>query len=226
MREDTTPTPTYTHPPTDPIPALGDEQLGRDAAPGQHQSQAGQTQQMPPGPQADEPFGGPAGQAPAGEPFGAPGDPEPAPFDRPDSDLDADSGRDGPRGGFEEPRDTDPVPPATGPAGLDTTPDTTPGTAPDKAEDTGAVLFGGDEVERFRDRWRELQADFVDDPMQAVQGADQLIDEVMRTLTDIFAQHKQELESEWQGGGTAGETEELRVALRRYRSFFDQLLNA
>jgi hypothetical protein len=92
-------------------------------------------------------------------------------------------------------------------------------------EDIGAVLFGGDDVERFRGRWRDLQADFVDDPTQAVQGADELVGEVMRTLNEIFAEHKHELEGQWQGGGS-GETEELRVAMRRYRSFFDQLLDA
>jgi len=92
-------------------------------------------------------------------------------------------------------------------------------------EDTGAVLFGDDQVDKFRNRWRELQADFVDDPMRAVRGADELVDEVMRTLSEIFAEHKTELRGQWQGDGP-GETEELRVALRRYRSFFDQLLNA
>jgi len=92
------------------------------------------------------------------------------------------------------------------------------------AEDSGAVLFGDDVVERFRLRWREVQADFVDDPARAVQGADGLVDEVLRALTEVFAAHKRDLEDQWRGGGT-GETEELRVALRSYRSFFDRLLN-
>jgi hypothetical protein len=93
----------------------------------------------------------------------------------------------------------------------------------DRAEaDTGAVLFGRDEVEGFRLRWRDLQADFVDDPARAVQGADQLVDEVLRALAEVYAAHKRELEDQW--GGGAGGTEELRVALRGYRSFFDRLL--
>lgn len=91
--------------------------------------------------------------------------------------------------------------------------------------DAGAVLFGGAGAERFREQWRELQAEFVDDPMTAVQGADRLVDEVLRALSESFAAHKHELESQWQGGGT-GETEELRQAMRRYRSFLDQLLDA
>ncbi|HEV7650938.1 MAG TPA: hypothetical protein VGP26_22560 [Actinophytocola sp.] len=89
-------------------------------------------------------------------------------------------------------------------------------------EDSGAVLFGGVEVERFRGQWRDLQAGFVDNPAEAVQSADRLVDEVLQALTEVFNAHKQELETQWQGG----ETEELRVAMRRYRSFFDQLLNA
>jgi hypothetical protein len=88
--------------------------------------------------------------------------------------------------------------------------------------DSGEVLFGAADVQRFRARWRELQADFVDDPQQAVQGADDLVGEVMRALTEIVADHKRRLEGEWRDG--AGETEELRVALRRYRAFLDQLL--
>ena len=86
------------------------------------------------------------------------------------------------------------------------------------------ILFGDDVVERFRLRWREVQADFVDDPARAVQGADGLVDEVLRALTEVFAAHKRDLEDQWRGGGT-GETEELRVALRSYRSFFDRLLD-
>ena len=93
------------------------------------------------------------------------------------------------------------------------------------AEGTGAVLFGGAEAERFRLRWRDLQADFVDDPARAVQGADELVDEVLAALTEVFAAHKRELEEQWHGGGS-GQTEELRVALRGYRSFFDQLLKS
>ncbi len=139
-----------------------------------------------------------------------PPDPEPAPFDRPEPDL---------------AQPAEPGLAASGPAEPDfaATPAATPQAR--NGEDTGAVLFGGAEVEQFRARWRELQADFVDDPMKAVQGADQLVDELTRALAEIFAEHKRDLEQQWQGGGS-GETEELRVALRRYRSFFDQLLDA
>ncbi len=78
-------------------------------------------------------------------------------------------------------------------------------------------LFAGDFAERLRARWRELQADFVDDPQRAVREADEVVDEVMRTI----AEHRQRLVGEWQGHT---DTEHLRLALREYRSFFDRLL--
>lgn len=82
------------------------------------------------------------------------------------------------------------------------------------------VVFADGDATRFRNRWRELQADFVDDPTQAVRGADELVDEVMREL----AERKHVLEERWRDG--VDDTEELRVAMREYRSFFNQLLNA
>ncbi|GAB1516109.1 hypothetical protein [Actinophytocola sp. KF-1] len=78
-------------------------------------------------------------------------------------------------------------------------------------------LFGGDTAERLRTRWRELQADFVDDPQRAVREADEVVDEVVRTITD----HRARLAGEWQGHT---DTEHLRLALREYRSFIDRLL--
>jgi hypothetical protein len=119
---------------------------------------------------------------------------------------------------------TDPIPPPVEDAGHAPVRAANTGDVKDSG-DAGAVLFGGAGSERFREQWRELQAEFVDDPMTAVQGADRLVGDVLRTLSETFAAHKHELEAQWQGGGT-GETEELRVAMRRYRSFLDQLLHA
>jgi hypothetical protein len=92
-------------------------------------------------------------------------------------------------------------------------------------EPTSAPLFDGNEAERFRMRWVELQASFVDEPQTAVRQADELVAEVMQTLAATFAENKRDLESQWQREGQA-DTEDLRLALRRYRSFFDQLLRA
>ncbi|PRY30321.1 hypothetical protein [Umezawaea tangerina] len=87
-----------------------------------------------------------------------------------------------------------------------------------------ATLFTGEEVDRFRTEWRGLQADFVDSPRDAVQHADELVAQVMQSLATTFADHKRSLEGQWSAGEEV-QTEELRVALRQYRAFFDKLLN-
>ncbi len=84
------------------------------------------------------------------------------------------------------------------------------------------ALIDEEKVTGFRDRWQSVQVGFVDDPKQAVRQADELVAGVISALATTFAEHKSELESQWQQGEPA--TEELRIALRRYRSFFDQLL--
>jgi hypothetical protein len=83
-------------------------------------------------------------------------------------------------------------------------------------------LIDEEKVTGFRDRWQNVQTGFVDDPKQAVHEADELVAAVISALATTFAEHKSELEGQWQQGEPA--TEELRIALRRYRSFFDQLL--
>ncbi|HEU5473842.1 MAG TPA: hypothetical protein VFV67_24620 [Actinophytocola sp.] len=85
-------------------------------------------------------------------------------------------------------------------------------------------MFQADQVERFRTEWQQVQINFVDDPREAVQSADHLVAEVMQTLASTFSAHKGELEGQWQQGAEV-QTEELRVALRRYRTFFNRLLD-
>jgi len=85
------------------------------------------------------------------------------------------------------------------------------------------VLFDEADATRFRTRWSEVQAGFVDDPKQAVQDADVLVAELMQSVASAFSQRKHLLEEQWQQGSHA-ETEDLRLALRGYRSFLDQLL--
>jgi hypothetical protein len=76
----------------------------------------------------------------------------------------------------------------------------------------------------LRERWTDVQAGFVDEPKSAVEQADALVAEVMKRLADSFATERQALEQQWSRGDDAS-TEDLRVALRRYRSFFDRLLS-
>lgn len=86
-----------------------------------------------------------------------------------------------------------------------------------------APLFAASDVEGLRTRWMQLQAAFVDDPRDAVQQADQLVAEVIQNLAAMFNASKRELEGQWRREGTA-DTEDLRQALRRYRTFFDRML--
>ena len=88
---------------------------------------------------------------------------------------------------------------------------------------TADLLFDEADAARFRDRWREVQTGFVDDPKQAVQDADVLVAELMQNLASAFSDRKRVLEDKWREG-TDAETEDLRLALRGYRSFLDQLL--
>lgn len=85
-------------------------------------------------------------------------------------------------------------------------------------------LFAPDRANDLRTRWRDVQGRFVDDPRAAVKEADGLVDEVIRDLSKQFADERSGLESQW-GRDESVSTEDLRVALRRYRSFFERLLS-
>jgi hypothetical protein len=91
-------------------------------------------------------------------------------------------------------------------------------------DESGSLLPGGEESD-FQRRWEEIQTRFVDDPRQAVEDADALVAGVMQRIADGFAQARDGLEGQWSRGEDVG-TEELRVALQRYRAFFRRLLSA
>jgi hypothetical protein len=95
----------------------------------------------------------------------------------------------------------------------------------DPSADERAPLFAADEAERLRARWAEVQGGFVDEPREMVEQADQLVGELMQQLTAGFAERRSQLERRWSEGDEVS-TEDLRVALTRYRSFFDRLLSA
>jgi hypothetical protein len=103
----------------------------------------------------------------------------------------------------------------------------------DSGEGTGA-RDGGQEpdvtdpplvtdADAYLARWQTIQVAFVDEPKGAVQDADSLVAEVMQRLAESFASERDRLEQQWSGGEETG-TEELRLALQRYRSFFNRLL--
>jgi hypothetical protein len=87
----------------------------------------------------------------------------------------------------------------------------------------GAPLFGGGSD--LATRWQSVQVEFVDEPQRALQDADRLVSDVMGQLTETFRRQREELERTWKAGGEVT-TEDLRLALQRYHSFFDRLLAA
>jgi hypothetical protein len=85
-------------------------------------------------------------------------------------------------------------------------------------------LLVGDDAGELGDRWQEIQARFVDDPREAVHDADALVQDVLHRVTRGFADERRRLEEQWDGGDDVS-TEELRLALQRYRAFFGRLLS-
>jgi len=84
-------------------------------------------------------------------------------------------------------------------------------------------LFSEPEMVDFRSQWSKVQTGFVDEPRRTVEDADKLVAAVMQRLAEGFANERSGLEKQWDSGDNVS-TEDLRVALQRYRSFFDRLL--
>ena len=84
-------------------------------------------------------------------------------------------------------------------------------------------LFTESEMGDFRSQWSKVQTGFVDEPRRTVEDADKLVAAVMQRLAEGFANERSGLEKQWDRGDNIS-TEDLRLALQRYRSFFDRLL--
>jgi hypothetical protein len=98
-----------------------------------------------------------------------------------------------------------------------------------RAANTGADmrqidLFPDDELLGYRTRWEAIQTGFVDQPRAAVEQADALVSQVVARLTEVFTRERSTLEGQWTKGDDVS-TEDLRIALTRYRSFFHRLLS-
>ena len=93
----------------------------------------------------------------------------------------------------------------------------------EQTEQERVALFPAEEAQTFRSRWEAIQTGFVDEPRKAVEQADALVAETITRLSTGFTGQRTELEREWARGGEVS-TEDLRQALRHYRSFFDRLL--
>jgi glutathione S-transferase len=90
--------------------------------------------------------------------------------------------------------------------------------------ETQTPLLNQDQSDELTQRWQEIQTSFVDRPQEAVEKADALVADLMQRITSRFATERERLEKQWAEGDDVS-TEDLRVALTAYRSFFDRLLS-
>ena len=91
--------------------------------------------------------------------------------------------------------------------------------------DDRTPLLPPDQSDGFTRRWQEIQTSFVDEPRRSVEQADALVADLMQRLAASFSSEREQLEAQWDSGDDVS-TEDLRVALTRYRSFFGRLLSA
>ena len=95
---------------------------------------------------------------------------------------------------------------------------------PAAADDRPAALFPVEELNGYRARWSGIQTGFVDEPRKAVEEADALVAALMKRLAEVFADERRQLEAHWEKSDKVS-TEDLRIAMQRYRSFFERLLS-
>lgn len=88
-----------------------------------------------------------------------------------------------------------------------------------------ATLVSREEAAEYRTRWEGIQGTFIDDPHRAVEQADNLVDRVLSKLMERLTEERDDLARRWDTGGEPVSTEELRLALKGYRSLLDQLLS-
>jgi hypothetical protein len=92
------------------------------------------------------------------------------------------------------------------------------------SEEALTPLFTQHAMTDFRSRWDVIQSGFVDDPEGAVRAGNDLVAQIIKSLSESFSEQRSALE-----GGTKpteqSSTENYRLAFRRYRSFFERLLS-
>lgn len=91
-------------------------------------------------------------------------------------------------------------------------------------EEEATALFTENDARELQAQWDSVQAGFVDEPRRAVEQADKLVAATMKRMAEMFASERSNLEVQWDRGDNIS-TEDLRIALRRYRSFFKRLLS-
>jgi len=98
------------------------------------------------------------------------------------------------------------------------------GTERDSSMEDERALFPAQQCAGLREEWQSIQAGFVDSPRASVEKADALVKKTIDTLANSFADMRNGLEQTWEKDKEVS-TEELRLALQNYRSFFQRLLS-
>ena len=93
-----------------------------------------------------------------------------------------------------------------------------------KAQSESPHLLPQQQCDELRSRWTAIQTSFIDEPRRAVKDADALVLAATKHLSDAFTQQRSQLEKQWSRGDEVS-TEDLRIALQQYRSFFSRLLS-
>jgi hypothetical protein len=97
---------------------------------------------------------------------------------------------------------------------------------------TGTRLLPHDECDKLETRLRHAVAGFVDGPRDAVQEADQVLEDIAGRFAEAVTRRRRTLRMSWQDGKSGGadeaartDTEQLRLALRDYRELAERLLH-
>ncbi|MFF4781987.1 hypothetical protein ACFY3E_11875 [Streptomyces griseorubiginosus] len=101
-----------------------------------------------------------------------------------------------------------------------------------KTSGRDARLLPHEESDKLSTRLQHAVAGFVDEPRSAVEEADHVLEEVAARFADAVKERRRTLRNSWQAGdggqgkGAAGDTEQLRLALRDYRELTERLLHS
>jgi hypothetical protein len=90
--------------------------------------------------------------------------------------------------------------------------------------EAGETILSAEETKEMGSRWTNIQAEFVDEPRRAVEAADKLVASAIERISKSFSDERSQLETQWSRGDEVS-TEDLRIALQRYRTFFGRLLS-
>jgi hypothetical protein len=93
----------------------------------------------------------------------------------------------------------------------------------DSTDGEGGELFSVSVRDELEQKWNDVQARFVDEPRGSVEEANALVSDLMDRLVSSFSAQRDQLEKQWDRGDDVS-TEDLRLVLMRYRSFFGRLL--